>query len=108
MPKSEIGPGAPFVSYPTVLYNKYRLAIMYELYVAGAVEFVQLKSDLNLRDGALATHIRTLQNSGLVTAQKEPFGARTRTVYLITPKGINLLRKFFSHMLDRGSKIVNE
>jgi DNA-binding HxlR family transcriptional regulator len=108
MPMSEIGPGAPFVGYPTVLYNKYRLAIMYELYVAGAVEFVQLKSDLSLRDGALATHIRTLQRNGLVTAQKEPFGARTRTVYLITPKGISLLRKFFAHMAERGSRILNE
>lgn len=106
MPTPEIRPAPPFVKFPDVLYNKYRLAILYELYAAGALEFVQLKADLKMRDGALATHIGTLESSGLVTPKKDRYGARERTTYLITPKGIRLLREFFEHMTERGRIIV--
>ena len=60
---------------------------MLALYHMTGADFSEIKHELNLSDGALATHMKALGRDGLITTQSEHLGGRTRTVYLITPKG---------------------
>lgn len=62
---------------------------MTELYYASAVDFSQLRHDLGLTDGALATHIKALANEGLIESKREIVESRVRTGYIITKKGIS-------------------
>lgn len=73
---------------PPSLFNPNRIGIMLEIYSAGGVDFAQLKRDLELSDGALATHLKYLASDGLVIGKKEQVGSRQRTAYLITSKGV--------------------
>jgi len=81
---------------PLVLFNPHRIAIMLELYHAGTAEFPQLKHDLELTDGALATHLKALEGEGLIEARREQVGPRTRTAYIITRQGISAVQRMFS------------
>lgn len=78
---------------PDTLLSKTRLEIMVELYHMGAIEFTQLKKDLNLSDGSLAAHLKKLEECEYVIPSKvqEPPGSRERTGILITPKGMREL-----------------
>ena len=84
------------------LFSRYRLAIMLELYASGATEFLQLKHDLSLDDGALKTHLRVLMKAGWISASKEPRvpgGRRKHTTYTLTPDGFAGIESF-SNLLN--------
>jgi len=85
---------------PSVLFNPHRIAIMVELYCAGAVDFAQLKYDLGLTDGALATHLKALGNEGLIESKREPVESRVRTGYVITKKGISAVEQMFKILCE--------
>jgi DNA-binding MarR family transcriptional regulator len=85
---------------PLVLFNPHRIAIMLELYHAGVAEFPQLRHDLGLTDGALATHLKALGGEGLIEARREQVGPRTRTAYIITRGGISAVDRMFSTMCE--------
>ena len=89
---------------PSVLFNPHRIAIMVELYCASAVDFSQLKYDLGLTDGALATYLKALANEGLIESKREAVESRVRTGYIITKKGISALEQMFKILceLHRG------
>ncbi len=89
---------------PYVLFNPWRFAIMLELYYASAVDFSQLKHDLKLTDGGLATHLKFLARDGMVEARREQVGSRLRTAFIITKKGIQALES----LLDTLSNIRKE
>jgi len=77
-----------FKELPEKLLHPSRLAIMKILITHGEVEFRDLKHDLQMTDGNLASHLRTLDSLGYVRWEKEIFGRRIRTTYQITQKGI--------------------
>jgi predicted transcriptional regulator len=85
---------------PSVLFNRHRIAIMVELYHASAVDFSQLKHDLGLTDGALATYLRALASEGLTESKREAVESRLRTGYIITKKGILALEKTFEILCE--------
>ncbi len=89
---------------PYVLFNPWRFAIMLELYFASAVDFSQLKHDLKLTDGGLATHLKFLAREGMVETRREQIGSKARTAFIITKKGIQTLES----MLDTLSDIRKE
>ncbi len=83
---------------PGVLFNAYRIGILLELYHTGAMDFPQLRDDLGTTDGGLATHLNLLAREGLVEAKQEQIGSRTRTVHLITKRGIVALEALLGNL----------
>jgi DNA-binding HxlR family transcriptional regulator len=68
------------------IHEKGRLAIMTLLATRPRWSFQELKSELNMSDGNLVTHLRTLHKSGLVAMTKEMLG-RPQTSYALTSMG---------------------
>jgi len=94
---------------PSSLFNTTRIAILLEIYCAGAVDFVQLKIDQNLTDGSIAAHVKFLEHEGLITVvKKKTEGSRQRTGYLITPKGIEEMEKLLADFAQAAKAIPNE
>jgi DNA-binding MarR family transcriptional regulator len=93
---------------PSPLLNPYRIAIMLELYYAGALDFPQLRADLNVSDGGLARYLRPLIDSKLVEISHEIVDSRWRKTYVITSKGIAQLEELLSILSDINRELVSE
>ena len=69
--------------------NKVRLGIMSALMVNEHVDFNAFKNLLGVTDGNLATHLKSLENSGYIRVRKEFLGRKPNTKYNITRQGKN-------------------
>ena len=67
--------------------SRIRLGIMSALMVNDAVNFNELKELLDITDGNLASHLKTLEESGSIKVQKGFIGRKTNTTYKITKAG---------------------
>jgi DNA-binding MarR family transcriptional regulator len=67
--------------------SRIRLGIMSALMVNEAINFNELKELLNITDGNLASHLKTLEESGFIKIQKGFIGRKTNTTYSITKTG---------------------
>ncbi len=67
--------------------NKIRLGIMAALTVNNHLNFNALKELLDVTDGNLATHLKTLENSGYITVRKEFLNRKPNTRYAVTGAG---------------------
>ena len=67
--------------------NKVRLGIMSALVVNDEVSFNSLKEILQITDGNLASHLKTLEECQYITVRKAFIGRKTNTVYSATPQG---------------------
>ncbi len=67
--------------------SRIRLGIMSALMVNDEVNFNELKELLNITDGNLASHLKTLEESAFVKVQKGFIGRKTNTTYSITKAG---------------------
>ena len=76
--------------------NKVRLGIMSMLMVNDWVEFKTLKEMLELTDGRLASHIKSLEESSFIEVRKIFVGRKPQTSYSATVAG----RKAFNDHLD--------
>ena len=72
--------------------SKIRLGIMSVLMANESADFVTLKSLLELTDGNLASHARSLEELGYIRCEKKFVGRKPNTTYHITENG----RKAFS------------
>ncbi len=71
-----------------VLVDRVRLAIMANLaLVDSAVEFTTLLQELDLTKGNLSSHMRKLEDAGMVKVHKEFVARKPRTTYRCTKKG---------------------
>jgi len=71
-----------------LLSDRVRLAIMASLAAAGEpIDFNGLLESLELTKGNLASHVRKLEDAGLLTVRKEFVGKKTRTTYRCTARG---------------------
>ena len=96
------------LNLPAALFNSQRVAILLQLYGTGGVDFAQLKRDLSLSDGALATHLKVMVAEGFVETSKEVVGSRERTGYLITARGIQALESLVEDFKELGEVIKYE
>lgn len=64
-----------------------RLAIMAVLVVQPRVGFQELKTELNLTDGNLASHATALEKAGYIRIHKGFVGKKVNTLFEITPEG---------------------
>jgi DNA-binding HxlR family transcriptional regulator len=101
---------ADLLQMPVTLFNPHRLAIVLELYNTGSADFPQLKHDLGLTDGALASHLKVLVADGLieVSKEKERDGSRERTGYLITARGMQTFEKMLESFKRLSQVIKHE
>lgn len=67
--------------------NRIRLGIMSALVVNESINFNELKELLDITDGNLASHLKTLEESGSIKVQKGFIGRKTNTTYSITKMG---------------------
>ncbi len=67
--------------------SRIRLGIMSALMVNKEVNFNELKELLNITDGNLASHLKTLEESDFVKVQKGFIGRKSNTTYSITRAG---------------------
>ena len=70
-----------------VFDSRIRVGIMSALMVNTEVNFNELKELLNITDGNLASHLKTLEESMFVKVQKGFIGRKTNTTYSITRSG---------------------
>ncbi|HZJ38359.1 MAG TPA: transcriptional regulator [Chthoniobacterales bacterium] len=75
-----------FEKLDKIIHEKSRLAIMALLASRPSWSFQELKAELQMSDGNLVTHMRTLHKLGLVSMTKEIRG-RPQTSYALTGKG---------------------
>ena len=67
--------------------SKARLGIMSVLMVNETMDFVALKSLLELTDGNLASHTRSLEELGYIESSKQFLGRKPNTTFAMTQKG---------------------
>lgn len=67
--------------------NKVRLGIMSALMVNDHLDFNTLKGLLDVTDGNLASHLRSLENSNYISYKKEFLDRKPNTQYSATPEG---------------------
>ena len=73
--------------------NKIRLGIMSALFVNEYLDFNSLKELLEVTDGNLASHLKSLEKSNYVTFKKEFLGRKPNTKYSATEDGRKAFKK---------------
>lgn len=76
-----------------VFDSRVRLGIMSVLMVNDSFDFNNLKESLNVTDGNLASHLKALEDKGLIKVNKQFIGRKPNTSYTITEKGIDLFKQ---------------
>jgi DNA-binding MarR family transcriptional regulator len=94
----------PFLQLDRVIHEKGRLAIMAMLAASPELSFTELRDGLNMTDGNLTTHVRTLQEEGLVSVTKSYQNNRPLTTCALTAAG----RKAFADYISLLEKIVKQ
>ncbi len=70
-----------------VIHEKGRLAIMSLLAATPELSFTELRDTLQMTDGNIVTHIRTLQEAGFVAVTKQFRDSRPLTTCQLTAAG---------------------
>ncbi len=94
----------PFLQLDRVIHEKGRLAIMAMLAATPELSFTELRDALSLTDGNLSTHVRTLQEEGLVSVAKSFQNNRPLTTCSLTAAG----RKAFAEYIALLEQIVRQ
>jgi len=77
----------PIKDLNKIFDSRIRLGIMSALMVNAEVNFNELKELLDITDGNLASHLKTLEESGTIKVQKGFIGRKTNTTYAVTRAG---------------------
>ena len=75
--------------------SRIRLGIMSALMVNQEVNFNDLKDLIELTDGNLASHLKSLEDNGFIKVKKGYIGRKTNTTYMATKVGE---RSFKAHL----------
>ena len=94
----------PFLQLDRVIHEKVRLALMSLLAASTQLSFTEMRDTLNMTDGNLTAHMRTLQEAGYVSVTKAFQGGRPLTTYSLTAQG----RKAFATYINLLEQIVQQ
>jgi DNA-binding MarR family transcriptional regulator len=94
----------PFLQLDRVIHEKGRLAIMSMLAASPELSFTELRDSLNMTDGNVTTHIRTLQEAGYLSVAKSYQNNRPLTTCSLTAAG----RKAFAGYVNLLEQIVQQ
>jgi DNA-binding HxlR family transcriptional regulator len=92
----------PIENLNKVFDSRIRLGIMSALMVNAEVNFNELKELINVTDGNLASHLKTLEENGFIKVQKGFIGRKTNTTYGVTKAG----EKAFKVHLEALEKMI--
>src|SRR6476469_56946 len=85
-----------------VFDSRIRLGIMSALMVNDEVNFNELKELIDVTDGNLASHIKTLEDNSFIKVNKGFIGRKTNTTYSVTKAG----EKAFKTHLEALEKMI--
>ncbi|HTN47719.1 MAG TPA: transcriptional regulator [Flavipsychrobacter sp.] len=85
-----------------VFESRIRIGIMSALMVNESLNFNDLKELIDVTDGNLATHLKTLEDNKYIKVNKGFIGRKTNTTYEITKTG----EKDFRAHLDALEKLI--
>ena len=94
----------PFLNLDRVIHEKGRLGIMSLLAASPELSFTELRDTLNMTDGNVTTHIRTLQEAGYISVAKSYQNNRPHTACTLTAAG----RKAFAAYINLLEDIVQQ
>lgn len=83
----------PISNLQKVFESRIRLGIMSALMVNDTLDFNALKDLLELTDGNLASHLKALEQQGIILVSKQFVGRKPSTTYRATDHGKNLFRQ---------------
>jgi DNA-binding MarR family transcriptional regulator len=92
----------PFLQLDRVIHERGRLAIMSMLAASAELSFTELRDTLEMTDGNLTTHVRTLQEAGYVSIAKSYRNRRPLTTVSLTTAG----RQAFANYVALLEQIV--
>ncbi len=82
--------------------SRVRLGIMSTLMVNDEINFNDLKQLIDVTDGNLASHIKSLEENGFIKVNKGFVGRKTNTTYAVTKAG----EKAFQQHLRALEKMI--
>jgi DNA-binding MarR family transcriptional regulator len=85
-------------AFNKIIHETNRLKIMAFLASLEKADFIALRQELDLTDGNLSTHLRTLEEAGYIGVTKEFVERKTRSWYQITPEGLNAFQDYVKAM----------
>jgi DNA-binding MarR family transcriptional regulator len=94
----------PIENLNKIFDSRIRLGIMSALMVNAEVNFNDLKELLDITDGNLASHIKTLEENSVIKVQKGFIGKKTNTTYSVTKAG----EKAFKAHLTALEKMIRQ
>ena len=94
----------PFLQLDRVIHEKGRLAIMSMLAATPELSFTELRDTLDMTDGNINTHIRTLQEAGYIAVSKSYEKNRPLTTCSLTAAG----KKAFAGYIDLLEQILQQ
>lgn len=92
----------PIEQLNKVFDSRVRLGIMSAVMVNDEVNFNDLKELIQVTDGNLASHLKTLEENGYILVKKGFIGRKTNTTYAITKSG----EKAFKAHIDALEKMI--
>jgi DNA-binding MarR family transcriptional regulator len=94
----------PFLQLDRVVHEKGRLPIVTLLAANAELSFTEIRDTLQMTDGNLSVHLRTLQEAGYVAITKSFYARRRLTTCSLTPAG----RAAFRQYINLLEQIVRE
>jgi DNA-binding MarR family transcriptional regulator len=92
----------PIEQLNKVFDSRLRIGIMSALMVNDTLNFNDLKGLIDITDGNLATHLKTLEDNKYIKVEKGFIGRKTNTTYSITKAG----EKAFRSHLEAIEQII--
>ena len=80
--------------------SRIRLGIMSVLIVNETYDFKNLKETLNVTDGNLASHLKALEEKGMIIVNKQFIGRKPNTSYSATQTGISDFQQHLKALED--------
>jgi DNA-binding MarR family transcriptional regulator len=84
--------------------SRIRLGIMSALAVNDKLDFNSLKEYLDLTDGNLASHLKSLERENFITVEKSFIDRKPNTKYFMTTEG----KKAFNDHLQALEKLIKQ
>jgi DNA-binding HxlR family transcriptional regulator len=94
----------PIEQLQKVFDSRVRLGIMSALTVNDSVSFNELKELIQVTDGNLASHLKALEENGLLKVNKGFVGRKTNTTYSVTKAG----ERSFRQHLDALEQMIKQ
>lgn len=88
----------PFLQLDKIIHEKGRLAIVSLLAASPMLSFTEIRDLLEMTDGNITAHIRTLKQAGYVAVTKSVQKKRSLTTYSLTDSGREAFEKYLENL----------